>query len=281
MLNLLRSDLYRMTRLRGGRGELVGYGIAILVIPLGITAIHFIGILVAGDSGALLDTGDNAYDDLFDHMYLTGHFLPLLISFAMVRLTFAEIDGGYSKTLSSAIKGTGSRLIERIALAGVLAGALTIVAALGALTSGAIVTMGGLSFTALPQMAPWILAIWLTSWVYALPPLVFSLLVRNKTAGYVSTLYASAYPNILLPVLSVLSQVLGTTLPLDAFTALTPFSPGHVVELLGNGAAAVLGPGTGPFAFDGGLMAQVAVVFVIWIAIATVSGLAVAARRRG
>lgn len=285
MLNLLRSDLYRLTRAHGLRGELIGYGAAALAIPLGVMAVFFISVLIAdadGSGTASLANGSGLYSELFGLMYLSNHVLPILTTLAMVQVTFADIDNGYEKALSSAIRGTGSRLVERIALAGVVAGALTLVAAVGTLISGSIITAAGhLAFDHPYELLPWLLSIWLVSWAYALPPLVFSLLVRNKTAGYASALYASVYPNVLFLILAMLSQLLGTAFFMDAFSALTPYFPGHVLGLLGGGAASALGAGTGAFAFAGGALAQAVLVFALWVAIALATGLAIVHRRRG
>lgn len=280
MLNLLRSDLYRMTRPRGARGELISHGIVALAIPLGVTIIYFIAAFIS-DGGATITNGSGLYSELLGLMFLNTHMLPLLTTFTMVQVTIADIENGYEKTLSSAIKGTGSRLVERIALAGIVAGVLTLVAAAGTLATGAIITMGNLTIDPLTELIPWLFALWLTSWAYALPPLVFALFIRNKTAAYSAGLYASVLSSILFAILSMASQLLRTPVFTDAFTALAPYFPGHVIELLSAGAATVARAGDGAFALAGGAGVQAVAVFALWLAISIATGLAVAHRRRG
>lgn len=122
MLNLLRSDLYRMTRIRGLRGNLWQYASVLL----------FIACLEVGLTWFILQSGMGPAENVnlikglatsssFLGSTMLGSFsvLALAASFGMAEYTFADLSEGYVKSLVSSPRGRALYLNEKILLAGI------------------------------------------------------------------------------------------------------------------------------------------------------------------
>ena len=122
MLNLLRSDLYRMTRIRGLRGELWQYASVLL----------FISCLEVGLTWFILQSGMGPAENVnlikelatpssFLGSTMLGSFsvLALAASFGMVEYTLPDLSEGYVKSLVSSPRGRALYLGEKILLAGI------------------------------------------------------------------------------------------------------------------------------------------------------------------
>ena len=283
MLNLLRSDLYRITRIRGA-GELMVYGFICLLIYLAIIAVAIsVGLLTAGSGWMFIGSdGHSVYSVAIADISLSGHLLPVLCCLAMSQVFFAEVDAGYEKSVNASIRGPWARVVERVALAGTVSFCLTALTMVAGVATYLVGTCGTGTFDAAGSLLLWFLEVWFACWAYSLPPLIISWLTRRKMAGYLSVLYATILPNILFLLASALDRLWHTPVLTGIYQALAPFGPGTLIGHVADGAGAALSAGTSaPFAFPGGFAVQAVVVLGVWAGIATAAGLAIVSRRRG
>ena len=120
MLNLIKSDLYRITRPRGLRGSFWQYGIAILA------AYGLVMALVAFANSAMYqDMTGNTIGDVVTKTSLTVYFadmlnglVPLCVAFMAVEHSLAEFKNGYIKSVLSARSGRLSYIAGKVLFAG-------------------------------------------------------------------------------------------------------------------------------------------------------------------
>lgn len=122
MLNLLRSDLYRITRIRGMRGALWQYlsvvlGVAILEVGLNA----FVLSQGLGSLTALDPQRDLATPSAFLGPALLGNvsIVGIASTFGMIEYLFADLNDGFIKSLTSSLRGRSSYFLEKAAFAGI------------------------------------------------------------------------------------------------------------------------------------------------------------------
>lgn len=253
MLNLLRSDLYRCTRLRGFRGPLWQYlsvvlGVAILEVGLNALIIsQGLGELEAINVNESIATPSVFLgSSLFGSISLIG----IASAFGMVEWIFADLNDGYIKSLVSSLTGRLSYFTEKVVFSGIWAAMMLVAGAVFHLACMQLLLALplGLSFTALDgaaEFALWLLGTWLAVWALTVIPLSAVLLLRKKLPVYVLTfiLLAGVTPVLLVAISHSSGGILGALAPLGpALNAIASWMPSMVVALFKLGAGSMFDP---------------------------------------
>lgn len=116
MLNLLKADLYRITRVNGLRGALWQY----LGFCLAVYALLFGSFLMFDPSGDMIRsfTVFSAPSTMLGSML--GSLIPLFVCFFVVEHCLADFKEGFVRSLVPARTGRLSYFAERIVFAGVV-----------------------------------------------------------------------------------------------------------------------------------------------------------------
>lgn len=116
MLNLLKADLYRITRVHGLRGALWQY----LGVCLAVYALLFGSFLMFDPSGDMIRsfTVFSAPSTMLGSML--GSLIPLFVCFFVVEHCLADFKEGFVRSLVPARTGRLSYFAERIVFAGVV-----------------------------------------------------------------------------------------------------------------------------------------------------------------
>ena len=291
MLNLLRSDLYRMTRIRGLRGELWQYASVLL----------FIACLEVGLTWFILQSGMGPAENVnlikglatpssFLGSTMLGSFsvLALAASFGMVEYTFPDLSEGYVKSLVSSPRGRALYLGEKILLAGIWS---VLMLALGCIFHLVILKV----FLTMPYgfaiqgpdnplaFALWLLGAWLATWAITVIAMIAVAIFRKKLPVYI---FAFAPISGLFPLtLSALAFSSGGMLSFlqpiaPALTSIATWMPSSVLQAFSNGANAMCDTAT-TLPLIGAVpgWAWGAVTGVIWILIGSAAYIAIGKRR--
>ena len=289
MLNLLKSDLYRITRPRGLRGAFWQYTSACTAIFV-LVYITF-WFIANGDFSAsgLLLMSNYASPSAMLGAIITD-LAPLFACFIVVEHVLADFKEGFVRTLVSVRVGRLSYFAEKIVVAGIMAAMSTAVLAILSLAfCGAV---GG-AFTGSDDvlgLLVWVLALWLNTWALASLAAMVALITRVPVLSYVMafclgsavipqglTLVASLISAFGTPVLGGIAQGIA-----NVIGELTYWMPSTlIVEFVTPGASALAGSGLGDFAamLPGGAVTQAIAAPVIWIALAMVVTLAASKNR--
>ncbi|MDY2778175.1 MAG: hypothetical protein SOU51_07320 [Collinsella sp.] len=194
MLNLLRSDLYRATRIRGLRGLMWQYLLVILVCTLLDTAGLWMSIRAGAvpDVSALITTPSTF---IAKQSLGPSSIVVIASAIGLTEFIFSDLGDSYMRTIVSSLRGRLPYLAEKIVLAGVWTGILLIASCVLALIAFWVLISipYGIGFSkmddALPVVA-WVLESWLVSWASALISLPIALLVRRKLPTYLLVMIA-------------------------------------------------------------------------------------------
>ena len=291
MLNLLRSDLYRITRIRGLRGHLWQYASVLL----------FIACLVVGLTWLIIQSGMGPEEgvDIIESLATPSAFLgktmlgsfsvlALASSFGMAEYTFADLSDGYIKSLVSSSHGRIAYLGEKIVFAGIwTALMLALGCILNLLVLQVFLSMSQ-DFTIQGPDDPaalllWLFGAWLASWAITVIAMVAVPLFRKKLPVYIFTFtLVGGFIPLLLHILSVLPN---SMLPLlksiaPALSALAMWMPSTVLQSFMSGADAVFDTvATLPLAGDVAAWVWAALTGVLWLFIGAVAYLVIGKRR--
>lgn len=195
MLNLLRSDFYRCTRLRGFRGALWQYLSVILgvaILEVGLNA--FIISQGLGELEAINVQEALATPSVFLGSAMLGSIslVGIASAFGMVEWVFADLNDGYVKSLVSSLSGRLSYFAEKVAFSGIWAAIMIAGAVVFHLVCMQLLLFLplGLSYLALDggaEFALWLLGTWLAVWALTVIPLCAVLLIRKKLPAYTLT----------------------------------------------------------------------------------------------
>lgn len=252
MLNLIRADIYRCTRIRGLRGPLWQYlsvvlGVAILEVGLDAFVISQGG----GGLMALDPRRDLATPSIFLGPALLGSIslVGIASTFGMIEYLFTDLNDGFIKSLTSSLRGRFSYFLEKAAFAGIWSAIMVAAGAvfhllcawlLLALPLG--VTFAGLDGAA--EFGVWLAGIWLATWALTVISMACTLLLRKKLPTYVFafTLVMGVAPMLIATaaLLAGQSQALAPIAP--ALNAIATWMPSTVLEVLGYGAVGILEP---------------------------------------
>ena len=291
MLNLIKSDLYRITRPRGLRGSFWQYGIAILVVYAMMTALTMfansplyhemtgvtIGAVMAEDSVTVF------FADMM------GGIVPLCVCFMAVEHALAEFKNGYIKTVLSARSGRLSYFAGKIVFAGVLSALMIAFGAITALLCTPLL-MGGNGFAAgdTPlEVLAWFAGFWLNTWAVATLSFVLAYATRVSPVSYIGAfcIEANVVPQFLVGLAYSAGGYLSFLAPArPVLETIALWAPSTSLSNLGRGAdifraafADAWGPMSQAVAVAPGI--QALLTGVIGVAVATVLVLAIARKR--
>lgn len=284
MLNLLKADLYRITRPRGLRGRLWQY----LAVCAGIyVAIYLVFWMVAG--GFDFSTGAVASLTTFASPSamigdMSGSIFPLFVCFFVIEHVLADFKDGFVRTLVSARTGRLSYFAERIAFAGIVT---VIVFCSLSLMTVALGLATGTRFAALDApsaLLAWAVATCLNTWALATVSLVVAYATRIVHISYIAAFcIASALVPEMLSLVSGLIQgyapgLMGIS---DVLSELVCWMPSNLERWLCGGGAQGMAAGWGALgaALPGTGLTQALLAPVLWIAAASAAVLAICRTR--
>lgn len=250
MLNLLRSDLYRITRIRGLRGSLWQYALVLLFIAcLEVGLTWFILQSGMGPAENVTLIKELATPSSFLGNSLLGSFsvLALAASFGMVEYMHADLSEGYIKSLVCSPRARAAYLGEKIAFAGIWS---ALMLALGCIFHLIILQV----FLTMPYgfaiqgpddplaLALWLLGAWLATWAITVISMIAVPIARKKLPIYIFTfaLISGLFPLTLSAVGFSSGGVFSFLQPIaPALTAIATWMPSSVLQAFLNGASTI------------------------------------------
>ncbi|WP_308622254.1 hypothetical protein [uncultured Enorma sp.] len=284
MLNLLKADLYRITRPRGLRGALWQY---LTVSAACFLMVYLVFRMIAG--GFDPATGQaTSYTIFASPTALLGSALgdlfPLFACFFVVEHTLADFKEGFARTLISSRLGKLSYFAERIVLAGILTAIIFAALSIMTLIVGFACGMRFGSSDTPFELIIWSLGVCLNVWALTSICLVFAYATRIVPLSYIT---AFLLCTALVPELSALAsglihgyapQFIGLA---DVLTEFACWMPSNLVSKLCAGGAAPLAEGFGSLgaALPDGGFTQVIVAPLPWLAAASALILTICRKR--
>ncbi len=250
MLNLLRSDLYRMTRIRGLRGNLWQYASVLL----------FIACLEVGLTWFILQSGMGPAENVnlikglatpssFLGSTMLGSFsvLALAASFGMAEYTFADLSEGYVKSLVSSPRGRALYLNEKILLAGIWSALMLALGCIFHLVILQVFLTMPYSFAIQGPDNPlafvlWLLGTWLATWAITVIAMIAVAIFRKKLLVYIFTLtlISSPFPLTLSALAFSSGGMLSFLQPIaPVLTSIATWMPNSVLQAFSDRAGAV------------------------------------------
>lgn len=286
MLNLLRSDLYRITRPGRLRGLLWQYGLVILGVAVLETALLY-ATAHDGIIGAFTTLDPNTFATspvVFLGAFLLGapSIAALAASFGALELFFADLTDGYIRTVVSSLRGRMAYLAEKILIVGVWS---ALILAVSAACHLACFVLAGFRFAEVStagQAAGWFVGSWLVVWALSVVPLALALITRIKPLSYgFAFVILCGFVSQGLQLMGELGPELAPSLApvFHAMPALAAWMPSTAMGYLAGGGTAVA-DALAPYvsAVPGGAMSWAVLTGILWLAIG--SGALLAAGRR-
>lgn len=271
MLNLLRSDLYRITRIRGMRGALWQYLSVVLgvaVLEVGLNA--FVLSQGLGSLTALDPQRDLATPSAFLGPALLGNvsIVGIASTFGMIEYLFADLNDGFIKSLTSSLRGRSSYFLEKAAFAGIWSAIMVAAGAAFHLLCAWLLLALPLDVTfadldGATEFGVWLAGIWIATWALTVISMACTLLLRKKLPTYVfaCTLVMGVVPMLVATAALFARQSQAFAPIAPTLNAVATWMPSTVLEVLGYGAAGILdfaspmplaeGPMTWPYSIFG------------------------------
>ena len=281
MLNLIKSDLFRITRPRGLRGSFWQYGIAIL-FAYGIV----MALVAFANSQMYVDMTGGTIGNVVTKTSLTVYFadmlnglVPLCVAFMAVEHALAEFKNGYIKSVLSARSGRLSYIVGKLLFVGVLSALMIIFSMVVVLACLPAMTAGQPAFSTVDgplEIIGWFVGFWLNTWALAVCSLILVYATRVSPVSYIGAFCftASVVPQTLmglaystggiLSVLQPIRPVLETLAVWMPSTALSNLSLGG--QLFLNNSLGVWGETGYAFTIAPGI--QTVLTGIIWIVVA-------------
>lgn len=292
MLNLIKSDLYRITRPRGLRGSLWQYGLVLALIYLAY-ATFFLVLKIPqvsanlAASGITMATMTEFSTPTQCIASMTGNLTTLCATFMTVELALADLKSGFAKSVLSARTGRLSYIVGKIAFAGVVS---AIVIALASALVGLCCIAVGATFTGADTLAgtlAWIAGFWLNTWALCVLSLVMVYATRISPVCYIVAfcLCFSTFPQLLLGLAHSSGGILSFLEPIaPALETLAAWMPSSALSNLGAGGQIVLSTSIDIWSASSRALTidpapQAVLTGIIWIAAASALVLAIARRR--
>lgn len=289
MLNLIKSDLYRITRVRGLRGSFWQYGLAILVVYAFLVAVTIFAksqvyASIAAGAADPIPSDFPSYTAYLASM--TGGLVPLCVCFMVVEHALQEFKSNYARSALSARGGRLSYFGGKVAFAGLLSAVMLL---LSVALSTVVAWIGGYTFATFDspvELLGWFVGFWINIWALAVISLVVAFATRVSPMSYIFAFCfcGGVFPDLFrsisylartLPMLEVLRPALETLVAWMPSTSLGNLASGG--QMFGMRAADIWGPSSLAFTIDPGI--QALLTGVIWIAIASAAVLAIARKR--
>ena len=292
MLNLIKSDLYRITRPRGLRGSFWQYGIAILA------AYGIVMALVAfANSQMFLDMTGGTIGDVVTKTSLTVYFadmlnglVPLCVAFMAVEHALAEFKNGYIKSVLSARSGRLSYITGKLLFVGVLSALMIIFSTLVVLACLPVMTAGHPVFNTVDgplEVIGWFVGFWLNTWALAACSLILVYATRVSPVSYIGAFCfcASVVPQTLMGLAYSTGGILSVLQPIrPALETLAAWMPSTALNNLSQGGQLFLNASLGiwgetGYAFTIAPGIQTVLTGIIWIVLAGAVVLAISRKR--
>ena len=284
MLNLLRADLYRITRIRRLRGAFWQYALVLVVC----TALFAFTTNMAVQEGFL--SVERARMGSTPSAFAGGWWLssPSILTmsclFGALELLFFDLSDGYIKNLASSLRGRLALFAEKLVLVGIWSFLLMVVSfALIALLALFLMNRVGLSFAALDTVGTgflWVLGVWLTNWAISAIPLFFAFATRAKVPSYIFAflIATSSIPSFLMSLAE--SGFLGLPSPVLSFLFnVAGWMPSITMQNLATGANYILNPMTNSAGLPLNYATWILLVGIIWLTISSALFLLVAKKK--
>ena len=292
MLNLIKSDLYRITRPRGLRGSLWQYGLVLALIYLAY-ATFFLVLKIPqvsanlAASGITMATMTEFSTPTQCIASMTGNLTALCATFMTVELALADLKSGFAKSVLSARTGRLSYVAGKIAFAGVVS---AIVIALASALVGLCCIAVGATFTGADTLAgtlAWLAGFWLNTWALCVLSLIMVYATRISPVCYIVAfcLCFSTFPQLLLGLAHSSGGILSFLEPIaPALETLAAWMPSSALSNLGAGGQIVLSTSIDIWSASSRALTidpapQAVLTGIIWIAAAGALVLAIARRR--
>lgn len=275
MLNLLRSDLYRITRPTRLRGLLWQYGLFILGLAVLETVLLY-ATAHDGIIGAFTTLDPNTFATspiVFLGAFLLGapSIAALAASFGALELFFADLTDGYIRTIVSSLRGRMAYFAEKILLIGVWSALILVFAAACHLACFVLAGFRFADANTAGQAIGWFVGSWLVMWALSVVPLALALITRIKPLSYGFSLV------ILCGFVSQGLQLMGEIGPMmapsfaplfRAMPALAAWLPSAVMAHLSGGGMTVA-DALAPYvsSVPGGAMCWAALTGILWLVI--------------
>ena len=292
MLNLIKSDLYRVTRPRGLRGSLWQYGLVLALIYLAYATFFLVlkipqvsaNLAASGITMATMTEFSTPTQCIASMM---GNLTTLCATFMTVELALADLKSGFAKSVLSARTGRLSYIVGKIAFAGVVS---AIVIALASALVGLCCIAVGATFTGADTLAgtlAWIAGFWLNTWALCVLSLVMVYATRISPVCYIVAfcLCFSTFPQLLLGLAHSSGGILSFLEPIaPALETLAAWMPSSALSNLGAGGQIVLSTSIDIWSASSRALTidpapQAVLTGIIWIAAASALVLAIARRR--
>ena len=292
MLNLIKSDLYRIARPRGLRGSLWQYGLVLALIYLAY-ATFFLVLNIPQVSASLASAGVSmATMTEFSTptqciASMTGNLTTLCATFMTVELALADLKSGFAKSVLSARTGRLSYIAGKIAFAGVVS---AIVIALASALVGLCCIAVGATFTGTDTLIgtlAWLAGFWLNTWALCVLSLVMVYATRISPVSYIAAfcLCFSTFPQLLLGLAHSSGGILSFLEPIaPALETLAAWMPSSALSNLGAGGQIVFSTSIDIWSASSRALTidpapQAVLTGIIWIAAAGALVLAIARKR--
>lgn len=290
MLNLIASDLYRITRPRGLRGSIWQYGIALLaayalVVGLMMFAKSQTFADLAGGHSATMPSDFASYTAYMASM-MSG-VVSLCASFMTVENAQQDFKNGYAKSVLTARVGRLSYILGKVLFAGVIS---ALVIALAAVIVSVGTAAAGFTFASMDSLAGlvgWFAGFWVNTWALSVLSLVLVYATRSAPVSYLGAvfLYSGFVPQLLRGLAYSSGGILSFLEPVaPVFETLAAWMPTSALSNLESGgslffksAAAVWGSASRAFVINPGI--QAVLTGLIWIVFAAAVVLAISRKR--
>lgn len=291
MLNLLRSDIYRITRIRGLRGHLWQYALVLIFIAcleVGLTWFILQSGMGPAENANLIKGLSTPSVYLGSSMLGSFSVLALAASFGMTEYIFADLSDGFVKSLVSSPRGLVAYLGEKVIFAGIWSALMLVLGGIFHLIALQVFLSMPYGFHIMGADDPaafalWLIGAWLATWAITVVAMVFVPIFRKKLPVYFSTfaLISGFIPLVLgapahssggaLSFLSPVAPVLST---------IATWMPSSVLQALANGAGIMFEPiASLPIIGPIPTWAWSALTGIIWLAIGCVAYLTIGKRR--
>lgn len=264
MLNLIRADLYRVTRLRGLRGRLPQYGLLHVAFALLIIAMMWvIGTSPYTGGYTLAESGPTSLTTALGNIFVSSKFLVVCCVFGSLSLAFEDAERGFIKSICGSLTGRLSYYAGRILFAGIWS---LIMLALATVVTLVLLLTGWLAFGGAP-IAPepigtailWYLEVWLSCWALESLLLLIGWVARRKEITYLGAWFISisAVSNMVQSIGEAFAAITDGPVNVIASTLATvaPWVPSCMLNQLQGGAARLLDDGAGSLAVQAGVVA--------------------------
>lgn len=292
MLNLIKADLYRITRVRGLRGSLWQYGIAILVV-YGVV----MGLVAFANSPMFHEMTGDTIGDVTTKVSLSVYFadmlgglVPMCVAFMAVEHALAEFKNGYIKSVLSARSGRLSYIAGKLLFIGVLSALVIAFAAVLVLAILPIMAAGWPEFAMADgpvEILGWFVGFWLNTWALSTCSLILVYATRVNPVSYIGAFcfVASVVPQTLMGLAYSTGGVLRVPQPIrPALETLATWMPSAALsnlsmggQLFLNNSLGVWGEASYAFAVAPGI--QTVLTGIIWIVIAGAAVLVISRTR--